>query len=131
MAEDARRLAYDAVGLAILPLEGEGRLSPFLLVELGGFRDIEHFGPDELESARARAVELAGGLAPDQLCALAYTGRVDADQDAILIEVHRPGSGDVEVFHQRFRAGRFRRFKLVGEVSPAQQSAPAAEPRLP
>jgi hypothetical protein len=129
MAEDVgRKLASDAVGLAILPLETGGELSPLLVVELGGLRDIEHFEADELEAARARAAELAEGFGPEQRCALVHRGHLGAEGDAILIELHQPGDGDADLFYQRYRpkAGRFRGFKLIGELATAERESVSA-----
>ena len=41
------------------------------------------------------------------------------DQQAIVVEVQRAGEGEVEVFCQPFRpkGGRFRPFKLIGDVA--------------
>ena len=68
------------------------------------------------------------GLAAHQRCALVHRGRLDADQDAILIEVHQPGDGEVDVFYQRYRprAGRFRGFRLIGDLATADRQEVSA-----
>jgi hypothetical protein len=117
--ESTRNLAADAVAVASDVLKSGNALSPFLIIELDGLRDIEYFEVDAIQRARERASLLSRPSSRDQLCALVYEGRVGMDESAILVEVGRAGEAEVEVFTQAFRpdGGRFRRFKLIGELS--------------
>jgi hypothetical protein len=119
VTESTHKLAADAVAIATDMLKDGNKLMPLLIVELNGLRDVEHFEPDALQEARTKALRLSRLWMPDQVCALVYEGRVRMNQRAILVEVQRAGQEEVEVFSQPFRrkAGRFRPFKLIGEVT--------------
>ncbi len=112
------KLAEDAVVAAGSILKDGEELTPLLIVEVGGVRDFEHFDRGEIQTARSRASQLSRPTAGDRLCALVYEGRAKLDRRAILVEIQRAGEAELEVFCQPFRprSGRFRPFKLIGEV---------------
>jgi hypothetical protein len=119
-AEEAtRKLAEDAAAIGIDALRTGGSLDPFLVIELDGLRDTEHFAADALPRARERAARLSRPSAGRQACALVYAGRVGVGQEAVLVEVQRAGSDEVEVFRQAYRprGGRLRPFKPIGDLT--------------
>lgn len=97
----------------------QGDDAPTLLItDRSGELRVEEF--DGISPGRTRMVELLRGAAGEASCALVFVGRVKLDESAIVIERGVEGSSEVEVFVQRFRPrkGRFRGFKLLGEIQP-------------
>jgi hypothetical protein len=116
-----RDLLVEAVELAKSPLESGDDLAPMMIVQRWGDRWIERFDHRALSDAKAKFGTFLRGAAGDESCALVYLGHVGDREEAILVERGAAGESGAEVFVQRFRPrkGRFRGFKLVGELEPA------------
>jgi hypothetical protein len=103
----------------------QGDDAPTLLItDRSGDLRVEEF--DGISPGRTRMVEFLRGAAGDASCALVFIGRVKLDESAIVIECGVEGSSEVEVFVQRFRPrkGRFRGFKLLGEIESIGAASP-------
>ena len=106
-------------------LAAGAEVAPFVVLKDWGDCQVERFGDGELERARSRMREVLRGAPGTVHCALAHVepGAGDAGHEGtIVVEVGRAPGDDGEAaerFVQRFRPrrGRFRPFKLIGEIS--------------
>lgn len=120
-----RTVLDEAVKVAASELEAVGELAPFVVTKDWGDCQVERFGEDELDRARARFNELLGGQQEIGQCALGHVDPTGSGPAAITVEVGSVGSDRAKAFTQRFRPGhgRFRPFKLIGRPAPAGETA--------
>jgi hypothetical protein len=115
-----RDLVVEGVELAKSRLAAGEELAPIILVERAGDHSSEQFAPDALDAARLRFAELLRSAGRADECALVRLGYVGRGDHAIVVELGRGGEEQADEFAQRFRPqrGRFRRFKLIGDLRP-------------
>jgi hypothetical protein len=116
--EELSDLLTDAVEIAESRLQAGEAMGPVMITDRWGDRRAEQFDVAALSDAKTRLREFVHTAAGDEQCVLVYLGRVGEGEEAILIERAKAGDEEAEVFVQRFRPrrGRFRAFKLIGEL---------------
>jgi hypothetical protein len=121
-------LVAEAVDTAASFLKEGEEPVPILITDSWGDRRTEHFAETGLLGAKEKFGAFVSGASGEQTCALVYIGHVDLDEDAIVVELGKPGEDDAAMFVQRFRPrkGPLRGFKLRGElraISPEESLA--------
>ena len=125
-ASPRRNLVVHAVEIAESHLRSGHGLIPFMITDRWGDRRVEQFEREGPGGAQARFWDFVRTAAGDETCALVYVGRVDLDEEAIVIEHGQAGRQEADVFIQRFRPrrGPLRGFKLIGEPTPVGPTEP-------
>jgi hypothetical protein len=125
-----RTVLAEAIQVAIADLESGGEFAPIVVTKDWGDCQVERFGEDEVERARARLRSLLQGGVDTGHCALAYLDQAGDGASAIVIQLGLIGGHELEVFTQRYRPrrGRFRPFKLLGGPVRASESADVIAP---
>jgi hypothetical protein len=113
-------LVDEGIELAKSRLAAGEEFAPTILVERAGDHSSEQLARDAMDAARLRFAELLRTASRADECALVRLGYVGRGDHAIVIELGRGGEEQADEFAQRYRPqrGRFRRFKLIGDLRP-------------